>query len=91
MSELQQYYDAFRTGYWAVSNAEECPCRGSGWALSEVDTFHKCPIHFDGQRSPEEAEFDDGEDVAAAPFPAPAVVVPAPVASLPVSDDEIPF
>ena len=89
MSELQQYFDAFRTGYWVKESAEECPCRGSGWALSEVDTWHKCYVHFDGQRSPEDAEFDGFEgspEGAVAPSPA-----PAPVASLPASDDEILF
>jgi len=56
MSELQAYYDAFRTGYWATENEGECPCHGSGWALSEVDTWHKCPVHFRGQLSPEASD-----------------------------------
>jgi hypothetical protein len=52
MGELQDYYDNFRTGYWACEDETECPCRGRGWALSEVDTWHKCPVHFVGQLDP---------------------------------------
>lgn len=65
MSELQQYYDDFRTGYWADPDPAHCRCRGSGYALSEVDTWHQCPYHFKpGQGHPEDdhysepAEFD---------------------------------
>lgn len=54
MSELQSYYDAFSTGYWATPDASECECGGGGWALSDVDTWHKCPCHFWGQPHPEE-------------------------------------
>lgn len=54
MSELQGYYDAFRTNYWVRQDPEECPCRGHGWALSEVDTWHQCPRHFTTQPHPEE-------------------------------------
>lgn len=53
MSELQSYYDTFRCGYWACENENDCPCHGSGWALSDVDTWHECPIHFHGQMHPE--------------------------------------
>ena len=62
MSELQHDYDTFRTGYWATANAEDCPCH-DGWALSEVDTWHKCPVHFAGQLHPETCEsFEDEAD-----------------------------
>lgn len=56
MSELQAYYDNFRTGYWATESAEDCPCHGRGYALSEVDTWHKCPVHHAGQLSPEDLD-----------------------------------
>jgi len=56
MSELQAYYDTFRTGCWATEDAEECPCHGGGWALSDVDTWHKCPTHYCGQALPEAAD-----------------------------------
>jgi len=87
MSELQAYYDAFRTGYWAHPDADRCPCHGSGWALSEVDTWHKCPIHYNGQAHPEDYEFEapagEVEDTIPSPPPAPASEAP--------TDDDIPF
>jgi hypothetical protein len=64
---LQAYYDEFRRGYWAVSDPDECPCHGRGWALSDVDTWHTCPIHFEGQLHPEACEgFEDEEDFLSA-------------------------
>ena len=58
MSEYQQYYDEFHSGYWADPNPKLCRCHGSGWALSELDTWHECHIHHTpGQRHPE----DDSE------------------------------
>ena len=89
MSELQQYYEAFCTGYWSSPDASECACRGSGWALSDVDTWHHCPEHYTGQRNPED-DFEGAEGEAPASAPAPAAPV-APVAFLPASDDDIPF
>lgn len=56
MSELQLYYDNFKTGYWAEEDAALCPCHGGGYALSEVDTWHKCPIHYAGQLSPDDLD-----------------------------------
>ncbi len=53
MSELQQYYDDFCSGYWADEDPNRCRCGGGGWALSEVDTWHECPIHYKGQIHPE--------------------------------------
>jgi hypothetical protein len=67
MSELQAHYDMMRSGCWATSNADECPCHGRGFALSEVDTWHKCPVHFEGQLHPEACEgFEDESDYLAA-------------------------
>lgn len=63
MSELQQYYDNFRTGYWAHPDPEKCKCRGSGYALSEVDTWHSCPEHYvPGQPHPEDWDPDPDWD-----------------------------
>jgi hypothetical protein len=53
MSELQQYYDNFRAGYWAHPDADKCRCHGRGWVLSEVDTWHECPCH-KGQPHPDD-------------------------------------
>lgn len=30
---------------WAVPNPGQCPCRGSGWLLSDFDTWHRCGLH----------------------------------------------
>jgi hypothetical protein len=56
---LQAYYNEFSQGHWADPDPKLCGCRGSGWALSDVDTWHKCPIHHKpGQRHPED-DYDD--------------------------------
>jgi hypothetical protein len=65
MSELAAYYEAFRTGWWAMESADACPCHGSGWALSEVDTWHECRFHFAGQLHPDAREGDIEEFEAA--------------------------
>jgi hypothetical protein len=65
---LQDYYDDFRRGYWADENPEKCLCHGKGWALSDVDTWHACPIHYaKGMRHPDD---EDGrwEDQQADPL-----------------------
>lgn len=55
MSELQNYYDNYaRANVWADSDPERCGCHGSGWFLSDLDTFHRCPVHYTGQPHPEE-------------------------------------
>lgn len=61
-SELQQCYDAAERGFFAREDVEECGCRGSGWFLSEVDTFHQCPVHFRGQVHPEDEGRPDYEE-----------------------------
>ncbi len=58
MSELQHYYENFCSGWWAMDKEDECPCRGSGWAVSEVDTVHQCPKHFKGQLHPDAYDND---------------------------------
>jgi len=61
MSELALYYENFCAGWWAQENEDECPCHGGGWALSEVDTWHKCPVHYRGQ--PDRDDCDGFESV----------------------------
>lgn len=85
MSELQSYYDAFSSGCWANPNPEACPCGGSGWALSEVDTWHECPVHYAGQPHPEDVMDGEAPSPAAAPPPE-----PAPLSEV-FEDDGIPF
>lgn len=100
MSELQSYYENFRTGYWANPNASRCPCHGGGWALSEVDTWHQCPCHYRGQPHPEDfggdcddqdaRGYDYGEEEALTRAPSLDPVPEAPASST-WGDDDIPF
>jgi len=83
MSDLQLHYESMTYGYWAEEDPETCPCHGHGWALSEVDTWHKCPVHFAGQAHPEVL---DDEEESAQEFSVQAVQEPVPVDS-----DDIPF
>lgn len=64
MSELSHYYENFRTAYWRDEDPEVCRCKGHGWALSEVDTWHQCPTHYCGQLHPE-ADCGSEEEQAA--------------------------
>lgn len=56
MSELQHYFETFsaRCAVGEGLTPEECACHGSGWLLSQVDTWHKCPDHFKSQPYPED-------------------------------------
>jgi hypothetical protein len=52
---LQAEFDEFCRGYWADPDPKQCRCRGSGYALSDLDTWHQCPYHWTKQtRHPEE-------------------------------------
>jgi hypothetical protein len=53
-SEYTSYYEDFKTGYWADSDARVCRCKGHGWTLSEVDTWHRCPFHGVGKAHPDD-------------------------------------
>lgn len=48
------------TAYWCELNPRQCPCNGSGWLLSDYDTWHRCAAHGAGVPHPEdeETEFD---------------------------------
>ena len=83
MSELEQYYEACQAGMFAREDASECGCGGCGWFLSQVDTWHSCPVHFAGQAHPE----DDRDDAPMGSEPPDAPEDKAPV----YEDDDIPF
>jgi len=57
---LQGIFDAAERGDWMGYNPNKCGCRGRGWFLSDVDTFHPCVYHNLGAPNPEEdhSEFD---------------------------------
>lgn len=42
MHIAQQLNNSF---LWADPNPRTCPCRGSGWLLSDFDTWHECHFH----------------------------------------------
>ena len=88
-SEQTLYYMAFREAWWRDEDPDKCGCRGSGYALSEVDTWHACPIHFRrGQPHPSD-EFD-GDNVDSET--APCETRPVEVTPVPANDDDsIPF
>ena len=58
MSEYSQYYNNFASvpSRWSHTDPDRCGCRGGGWFLSEVDTWHQCPAHGLGVPHPEEVE-----------------------------------
>jgi hypothetical protein len=87
MSDLQQHYDACERGMFADEDPTRCGCRGHGWFLSEVDTFHKCPEHYAGQPHPEDDEEPEGDfEPCEAPEPTPFMI-----ATDEASDNDIPF
>lgn len=89
MSELQAHYEMMRTGCWADPDKSHCPCGGCGYALSEVDTWHECPIHHvAGEHHPED-ECDCGETPCVNSAPTVPVMVPAVPTSY--EDGDIPF
>ena len=54
-------YQDLERGVWAETNPFACPCRGNGWFLSDLDTWHRCPIHGHGVPHPEDEQpFDFG-------------------------------
>ena len=65
---LQQYYQQFSTGHWADEDPSKCECRGSGWALSDVDTWHRCPVHYQGHDPPPEDDYNQEERCQGRPY-----------------------
>ena len=90
MSELQHYYSEYACGHgWVREDAAECGCRGNGWWLSQVDTWHKCSHHYvAGQAHPEDHMSDDECDVGEA---APVVAYIAPASPTVYDENDIPF
>lgn len=39
--------------FWAELDDERCPCRGGGWAQTDVEQWKECPIHYHGQLHPQ--------------------------------------
>jgi len=39
---------------WCEVNPASCPCNGSGWLLSDYDTWHRCAAHGNGVPHPED-------------------------------------
>ncbi|UCC74025.1 MAG: hypothetical protein JSV86_05560 [Gemmatimonadota bacterium] len=37
------------------SDKDRCSCRGSGWCNTDMDSWHQCPNHYEGQQHPEYA------------------------------------
>jgi hypothetical protein len=52
------YYNVARSpSRWGHPEAAECGCRGTGWFVSEVDTVHKCGLHWEGEPCPHDEIF----------------------------------
>lgn len=70
MNEFSLYFhEVCKSAIWADTDESICGCRGSGWWLSEVDTWHKCPFHGHDAPHPEGPHPDEGCEVAP-PLPA---------------------
>ena len=41
-----------------VDSPFDCWCGGSGWVLSDWDTFHECPHHYNGQPNNDSPEWE---------------------------------
>ncbi len=54
-SEASAYYMDFSASQPWHFDPAVCPCRGRGWLLSEVDTWHSCRYHKD-ETHPEDPE-----------------------------------
>ena len=55
-SPSQIYEASCDASTWASSDPAECACQGKGWMLSNVDTWHQCPVHGKGVPHPYEEE-----------------------------------
>lgn len=59
MSQMEHDYRELQSGRWAEINPSKCPCRGTGWFNSDLDTLHQCPVHGGGVPHPETEEPGD--------------------------------
>lgn len=62
---LQDEYNFCQSGQWAETNPSKCPCRNLGWMLSDLDTWHCCPIHGNGVPEPHDDDHLDTFNYAA--------------------------
>lgn len=46
MYPLGAIYESASTGQFAAHRPDHCGCGGRGWFLSDLDTWHKCPLHY---------------------------------------------
>ena len=91
MSELEHYYNNFRAGSFERRDPDKCGCRGTGYALSQVDTWHKCPVHFTpGQRHPED-DHDECDALIIDVVDVRTVAAMAAVTPADINEDDIPF
>lgn len=60
-NESQRSEAAFAQQGWD-SNPDLCKCNGGGWVLSNLDQWHRCPIHGAGLPHPEDEVLDAAEE-----------------------------
>ena len=53
MNAMQAEFQGWERGGWEHPAPSKCPCKGTGWALSNLDTWHKCQVHGFGTQHPE--------------------------------------
>ena len=52
----QAFYDEIdEMRFNATKDPATCRCHGGGWMLSDFDSWHMCPAHYEGQEHPETA------------------------------------
>lgn len=56
---MKEEFDLFRECYWANHDPELCLCKGSGYALSDFDTWHVCPYHCTATSKHPEYDYGD--------------------------------
>ena len=85
-SEYSLYYSNFPSIVWenGSEDPEKCICKGRGWVLSEIDTYHECRYH-KGEH-PEDYSNECPED-----FGGQKVSEISGWISTPFEDDDIPF
>ncbi len=89
-NEHEAHYRRCQTGeYFAHPDPSQCGCRGSGYYLSQVDTWHECPFHhIVGQAHPEDLEEFEVSDTEPVPTARDTVPTPPPTFE---DEDDIPF
>ena len=59
VSEYNTYYTEFIcSSRWQDRDPERCGCGGSGWWLSELDTWHRCPVHATEENARHPEDYD---------------------------------